>query len=128
MGSNVGKKSLAKTSADAVAYRKKSYHSMAVPITDETRTRLILAASGKLADAFTFDSSRIRTKIGSCRNARRVCPSLAARDYQWHSIGNWSSASTPVALSRTMRSVRKPPTLGTVIVDFSVKTIFGWRI
>jgi hypothetical protein len=37
---------------------------MAVPITDETRTRLILAASGKLADAFTFDSSRVRKKVG----------------------------------------------------------------
>ena len=34
-----------------------------VPITDETRTRLILAASGKLADAFTFDFSRIRKKV-----------------------------------------------------------------
>src|SRR6266576_3584712 len=32
MGSKVGKKSLLKISAAAVPYRKKSYHSMAVPI------------------------------------------------------------------------------------------------
>jgi hypothetical protein len=37
---------------------------MAVPITDETRTRLILAASGKLAEGFTIDFSSIRKKVG----------------------------------------------------------------
>src|SRR4051812_49266628 len=45
--------------------------------------------------------------------------------HQCNSIGNWSSASTPAAVSRTIRSVRRPPTFGTVIVDLSVNTMFS---
>src|SRR5688572_17168421 len=45
-GSKVGKKSLLKTSAAAVPYRKKSYHSMSVPMNAAAMTRFELARGG----------------------------------------------------------------------------------
>jgi hypothetical protein len=72
-----GKNSFGKTSAAAVPYRKKSYHSTVVPtvLAITARRRWRLASSGAVARAPAMVASQVRCAIGSpATNTVRAVP------------------------------------------------------